>query len=205
FVTSERVIKNPDEQLNFSSSIKSTDTVCHRPHFKSSTKTLKEVFDMHPEFDHDRKGIVLGDACNSVSLKKWEKDIVGCYTSYSRESLMNTSEEESVSDSYRISDIPIFSYDDFTAVDHRLKLYCEVFLFTEHQEVLQGLFKAVVSTENETPFLGVLAISNRKIYILRITSEENDSPQEWLEVNVICYLEEVPSLYTVLHKARCCC
>ncbi|RXG69700.1 Serine/threonine-protein kinase 11-interacting protein [Armadillidium vulgare] len=199
-LTSERVIKNPDEQLNFSSSIKSTDTVCHRPHFKSSTKTLKEVFDMHPQFDHDRKGIVLGDACNSLSLKKWEKDIVGCYTSYSRESLMNTSEEESVSDSYRISDIPIFSYDDFTAVDHRLKLYCEVFLFTEHQEVLQGLFKAVVSTEDETPFLGVLAISNRKIYILRITSEENDSPQEWLEVNVICYLEEVPSLYTVLHK-----
>ncbi|XP_042884414.1 serine/threonine-protein kinase 11-interacting protein-like isoform X3 [Penaeus japonicus] len=94
-----------------------------------------------------------------------------------------------------------YSYEDFADVDHRLKLHCEVLLFHEPGEQLLGLVKAVLLIQGgKREFQGILAVSNKKLYILEIVAQEDDSPQTWLELNSCHSLNEVTTVHSLYQR-----
>lgn len=77
------------------------------------------------------------------------------------------------------SSTPLFtySYADFSQVDHRLRLYCEMFLLSHHAEEFHGLVKADLVTTNAgptdeemLPYPALLVVTSYKVYFLRITA-----------------------------------
>ncbi|XP_037788373.1 serine/threonine-protein kinase 11-interacting protein-like isoform X5 [Penaeus monodon] len=94
-----------------------------------------------------------------------------------------------------------YSYEDFADVDHRLKLHCDVILFHEPGEQLMGLVKAVLLIQGgKREFQGILAVSNKKLYILEIVAQEDDSPQTWLELNSCHSLSEVTTVHSLYQR-----
>ena len=71
---------------------------------------------------------------------------------------------------------------DFSKVDHRVQLYCEMFLFREEEDLLL-LTKAELHVRSVARmFPGVLVVTNKKIYLLHITARETEEPGDWLEL-----------------------
>jgi len=66
-----------------------------------------------------------------------------------------------------------WDYGDFVQADHRLKLYCELTLCEEAEETVLLLTRVrVLVKSSDKMFPGVVAVTNRKIYVLRITKAE---------------------------------
>ncbi|CAL4066239.1 unnamed protein product, partial [Meganyctiphanes norvegica] len=94
-----------------------------------------------------------------------------------------------------------YSYEDFSDVDHRLKLYCEVLLFHEPGEYLHGLIKAVLLIRGgRREFQGLLVLSNMKFYVLEIIAQEDESPQSWLELVSSHGMKDVTTIHSLLHR-----
>nr|CAD7267459.1 unnamed protein product [Timema shepardi] len=75
-----------------------------------------------------------------------------------------------------------YSYKDFAAVDHRIKLHLYLHIFEDDQEELILLLRAQIVSQNiKTPFFGCIVMSTTKIYILRVTGKEGEEPEKWLK------------------------
>ncbi|XP_006823899.1 uncharacterized protein LOC100372138 [Saccoglossus kowalevskii] len=79
--------------------------------------------------------------------------------------------------------LPIqYNYDDFTVVDHRLKLYAMMSLFKHEEEEFQCVLKSpLVQHPKGEYYSSLLIVSSHNIYILKIHKEETDTPTEWLQ------------------------
>lgn len=78
-----------------------------------------------------------------------------------------------------------YSYDDFSSVDHRLKLFLYQNIFDDEAELkwlVRGRIYDESSTEPSLPgFSGLFVISTTKFYVLKAEKEENDDPSTWLK------------------------
>nr|CAD7463999.1 unnamed protein product [Timema tahoe] len=75
-----------------------------------------------------------------------------------------------------------YSYKDFAAVDHRVKLHLYLHIFEDDQEELILLLRAQIVSQNiKTPFFGCIVMSTTKVYILRVTGKEGEEPEKWLK------------------------
>nr|CAD7432498.1 unnamed protein product [Timema monikensis] len=75
-----------------------------------------------------------------------------------------------------------YSYKDFAAVDHRIKLHLYLHIFEDDQEELILLLRAQIVSQNiKTPFFGCIVMSTTKVYILRVTGKEGEEPEKWLK------------------------
>lgn len=62
-----------------------------------------------------------------------------------------------------------FSYNDFTQIDHRIKLHLYLNIFDEETEEVVWLIRAEILTHYaEQPFSGCVVFSTKKIYVLKI-------------------------------------
>uniref|UniRef100_A0A336MPB6 CSON003607 protein n=1 Tax=Culicoides sonorensis TaxID=179676 RepID=A0A336MPB6_CULSO len=100
------------------------------------------------------------------------------YGSKSKEA--EISEEETCTEEY------IFSYTDFSAVDHRLKLHLFQNIFEDVGEMLKWVVKGRVYDENTTDtnlqgFECLFVMSTTKFYILKKIRSECDDPSLWLK------------------------
>ncbi|XP_063697255.1 serine/threonine-protein kinase 11-interacting protein isoform X2 [Culicoides brevitarsis] len=96
----------------------------------------------------------------------------------------NKSKETEVS--AELTEPYVFSYTDFSQVDHRLKLYLFQNIFEDDGEMLMWLTKARVFDEstaegNLQGFDCLFVISTTKFYILKQTRAECDDPSLWLK------------------------
>jgi hypothetical protein len=64
-----------------------------------------------------------------------------------------------------------YDYQDFTKIDHRLQLFCEITVFKSRDEELLALTKALVLSSC-APYMAVIIISNKKVYFYKLTGAE---------------------------------
>ena len=99
----------------------------------------------------------------------------------------------------------VYSYADFSQVDHRLRLYCEMFLLGHQAEEFHGLVKAelialpsTLSDAEATPQPALLVVTSHKLYFLRITTTPTDQPEKWLNLEATYPLSQLIGLSTVI-------
>ncbi|XP_059098764.1 uncharacterized protein LOC131892904 isoform X2 [Tigriopus californicus] len=74
-----------------------------------------------------------------------------------------------------------WDYHDFTLVDHRVKLHCELVLCQERDENILLLAKGFIKVPSlGNMFRGVFVFSNRNLFILRCPIIETEDVDEWL-------------------------
>jgi len=76
-----------------------------------------------------------------------------------------------------------WNYTDFGKADHRVQLYCELSLFREEEDLLL-LAKGTLHLRSAptTVWPGVVVVTNKRIYMLKITGPETEEPGDWLEL-----------------------
>ncbi|XP_048455005.1 serine/threonine-protein kinase 11-interacting protein isoform X1 [Rhincodon typus] len=73
------------------------------------------------------------------------------------------------------------SVEDFQTIDHRLKLFLDVEIFSEDREEYQCFVKvSTVKYGNPQEYPSLLILSNFNVYILEITRPLSDQPATWL-------------------------
>ena len=76
-----------------------------------------------------------------------------------------------------------WDYQDFTNIDHRVQLYCELSLFKEDEDILLlAKGQLYVRSHPGKMYSGVIVVTNKKIYSLAITGVETEEPGDWLEM-----------------------
>ncbi|XP_035706672.1 uncharacterized protein LOC110849558 isoform X2 [Folsomia candida] len=75
-----------------------------------------------------------------------------------------------------------YDYVNFGKTDHRLQLWSDVSIF-KSDETLLALTKCMIisNSSSHKNFLGIVIFSTKKVYLYRITGNEGDRPQEWLQ------------------------
>eukprot|EP00095_Tigriopus_kingsejongensis_P008326 maker-scaffold1724_size29877-snap-gene-0.11 protein:Tk08326 transcript:maker-scaffold1724_size29877-snap-gene-0.11-mRNA-1 annotation:"serine threonine kinase 11-interacting protein" len=76
-----------------------------------------------------------------------------------------------------------WNYNDFTFVDHRVKLHCELNLCQEREECILLVAKGLVKLPDRGRlFSGVLVFSNRSVFTLKIRGCESENVEEWMKL-----------------------
>ncbi|XP_076051987.1 uncharacterized protein LOC143031703 isoform X1 [Oratosquilla oratoria] len=134
----------------------------------------------------------------SVGLGVWVQGLLGTLTGYQWHWWDEVDSAVGLTKSVN----PIhYSYEDFRDVDHRLKLFCDVLLFRESDEDLQGLIKAVVVVKDgKEPFVGLVVVSSRNVYVLEVTGPEEECVQSWLKEHLSCPLTSVEKVYSLYQR-----
>eukprot|EP00092_Neocalanus_flemingeri_P010449 GFUD01011260.1.p1 GENE.GFUD01011260.1~~GFUD01011260.1.p1 ORF type:complete len:1434 (+),score=529.61 GFUD01011260.1:103-4404(+) len=88
-----------------------------------------------------------------------------------------------------------WNYSDYTMADHRVQLYCELSLFREEEDLLL-LAKGSLHLRSTSSSLweGVLVVTNKRIYALRITGKETEEPGDWLELRSSANVQKLSRL-----------
>ncbi|KAI4900844.1 hypothetical protein NFI96_018189 [Prochilodus magdalenae] len=71
--------------------------------------------------------------------------------------------------------------EDFEAVDHRLKLFLDVEVFEEEEEIHCLLKMSVVKFGDPLEFPSLLVVTDQHIYILKMTSQSEGQLSDWLQ------------------------
>uniref|UniRef100_A0A4W5PIY4 Serine/threonine kinase 11 interacting protein n=1 Tax=Hucho hucho TaxID=62062 RepID=A0A4W5PIY4_9TELE len=114
--------------------------------------------------------------------------------------------------------------EDYEAVDHRLKLFLDVEVFEEEEELHSFLKVSTVKFGDPVECPSFLVVSDQRIYFLEVTSDMEGQPCDWLQkrdsrgITELSYLEvglgsqsihmefeDGPAAYTLLVRdsARC--
>ncbi|KAM9248235.1 serine/threonine-protein kinase 11-interacting protein [Dugong dugon] len=81
------------------------------------------------------------------------------------------------------------------AVDHRLRLFLDVEVFTDAQEEFQCCLKVpLVLAGHRGEFLGLVVVSDRRLYMLRVTGEIRGPPAGWLQPTLAVPLQDLSGL-----------
>ncbi|CAB1327733.1 unnamed protein product [Coregonus sp. 'balchen'] len=85
--------------------------------------------------------------------------------------------------------------EDYEAVDHRLKLFLDVEVFEEEEELHSFLKVSTVKFGDPVEFPSFLVVSDQRIYFLEVTSDMEGQPCDWLQkrdsrgITELSYLE----------------
>lgn len=85
--------------------------------------------------------------------------------------------------------------EDYEAVDHRLKLFLDVEVFEEEEELHSFLKMSTVKFGELEEFPSLLVVSDQRIYFLEMTSQMQGQPTDWLQkreshpITELSYLE----------------
>ncbi|XP_049744253.1 serine/threonine-protein kinase 11-interacting protein isoform X1 [Elephas maximus indicus] len=81
------------------------------------------------------------------------------------------------------------------AVDHRLRLFLDVEVFTDAQEEFQCCLKAPLVLAGHTgEFLCLVVVSDRRLYVLKVTGEIRGPPAGWLQPTLAVPLQDVSGI-----------
>jgi len=88
-----------------------------------------------------------------------------------------------------------WNFSDYSKADHRVQLYCELSLFREEEDLLllaKGFLHLRSAPTSVWP--GVLVVTNKRIYTLKITGKENEEPSDWLELRSSANVQKLSRL-----------
>lgn len=98
-----------------------------------------------------------------------------------------------------------FNYDDLSVVDHRVKLFLFQNILEENDEKLMWIIRTLVieddATSSGVPFFSVVVMSTKKIYVLKITGEENEDIASWLKKSFMSTIDRIESIREIPSKA----
>ncbi|XP_008057087.1 serine/threonine-protein kinase 11-interacting protein [Carlito syrichta] len=90
---------------------------------------------------------------------------------------------------------PSLEHCGLRAVDHRLRLFLDVEVFTEAQEEFQCCFKVpVVLTGHVGEFLCLVVVSDHRLYLLKVTGEMREPPSSWLQLTLAVPLQDLSGI-----------
>jgi hypothetical protein len=97
-----------------------------------------------------------------------------------------------------------FNYDDLSKVDHRLKLFIFQNILEDNDEKFIWIVKCVTIEEDAscTPNLSLVAMSTKKIYVLRIVGEETEDIAMWIKKSssVSNYIDHVEKIRAIPYE-----
>lgn len=88
-----------------------------------------------------------------------------------------------------------WNFTDYGKADHRVQLYCELSLFKEEEDLLllaKGFLHLRSAPSSVWP--GVLVVTNKRIYMLKITGPETEEPGDWLELRASSSVQKLSRL-----------
>ncbi|XP_040842509.1 serine/threonine-protein kinase 11-interacting protein [Ochotona curzoniae] len=80
------------------------------------------------------------------------------------------------------------------SVDHRLRLFLDVEVFSDAQEEFQCCIKVPVVLAGFTEFLGLVVVSDHRLYLLKVTGEICGPPAGWLQPTLAVALQDLSGL-----------
>nr|XP_006207274.1 serine/threonine-protein kinase 11-interacting protein isoform X1 [Vicugna pacos] len=81
------------------------------------------------------------------------------------------------------------------SVDHRLRLFLDVEVFTDAQEEFQCCLKVPVAlTGHPGEFLCLVVVSDHRLYVLKVTGEICGPPASWLQLTLAVPLQDLSSI-----------
>lgn len=99
----------------------------------------------------------------------------------------------------------VYNYDDLSIVDHRLKLYIFQNILEDNHEKFMWLVKGMVieddTSSNFMPQSALIAMSTKKIYLLKIVGEENDNIDAWLRKSMTYSVDQIVMIRRILSDA----
>uniref|UniRef100_A0A2M4B9R5 Putative serine/threonine-protein kinase 11-interacting protein n=1 Tax=Anopheles marajoara TaxID=58244 RepID=A0A2M4B9R5_9DIPT len=147
---------------------------------KTSTETMSNCMEIATKADNTMLSSVLGVVLQSTNMLMAKTP-------------KGKTEEGSVKMFYE----PIrYNYNDYSNVDHRLKLYLYQSLFEDINESLKWLVSCIVFDDNradEWPagFDGLFIMSTTKFYVMKKVAAENDDPTTWLKKHIAGTIDRV--------------
>nr|XP_045003570.1 serine/threonine-protein kinase 11-interacting protein isoform X3 [Jaculus jaculus] len=90
---------------------------------------------------------------------------------------------------------PPLGHGDLRSVDHRLRLFLDVEVFSDSQEEFQCCIKVpVVLAGHMGEFLCLVVVSDHKLYLLKVTGPICGPPASWLQLAVAIPLKELSGM-----------
>nr|XP_054535384.1 serine/threonine-protein kinase 11-interacting protein isoform X6 [Pan troglodytes] len=81
------------------------------------------------------------------------------------------------------------------SVDHRLRLFLDVEVFSDAQEEFQCCLKVPVALAGHTgEFMCLVVVSNRRLYLLKVTGEMREPPASWLQLTLAVPLQDLSGI-----------
>ncbi|XP_032133942.1 serine/threonine-protein kinase 11-interacting protein isoform X1 [Sapajus apella] len=81
------------------------------------------------------------------------------------------------------------------SVDHRLRLFLDVEVFSDAQEEFQCCFKVPVALAGHTgEFLCLVVVSDHRLYLLKVTAEMREPPASWLQLTLAVPLQDLSGI-----------
>nr|XP_021522265.1 serine/threonine-protein kinase 11-interacting protein isoform X1 [Aotus nancymaae]XP_021522267.1 serine/threonine-protein kinase 11-interacting protein isoform X1 [Aotus nancymaae] len=81
------------------------------------------------------------------------------------------------------------------SVDHRLRLFLDVEVFSDAQEEFQCCFKVPVALVGHTgEFLCLVVVSDHRLYLLKVTAEMREPPASWLQLTLAVPLQDLSGI-----------
>lgn len=98
-----------------------------------------------------------------------------------------------------------YNYEDLSVVDHRVKLHLFQNVLEENTEKLMWLVKTLVieddSTSSGVPFIGVVVMSTKKLYVLKILGTETDDVASWLKKSMLNAIDRIDAIREIPTKS----
>lgn len=119
--------------------------------------------------------------------------------------LSKTPKPKSESEPASYASKPIFyNFDDFSIVDHRLKLFLFQNVLEENNEKLVWLVRSLVIEDDATcagvPTFALVVMSTKKMYVLKIVGEEGEDIGGWLKKSIICSIDRIEAIRMISSK-----
>lgn len=81
------------------------------------------------------------------------------------------------------------------SVDHRLRLFLDVEVFSDAQEEFQCCLKVPVALAGHTgEFMCLVVVSDHRLYLLKVTGEMREPPASWLQLTLAVPLQDLSGI-----------
>lgn len=98
-----------------------------------------------------------------------------------------------------------YNYEDLSIVDHRVKLHLFQNVLEENTEKLMWLVKTLVIEDEPTssgiPFIGLVVMSTKKLYVLKIEGAETEDVGSWLKKSMLNSIDRIDAIREIPTKS----
>ncbi|XP_035773150.1 serine/threonine-protein kinase 11-interacting protein-like isoform X2 [Anopheles albimanus] len=188
----------------------SIEVVCNKPNEQEFTITINEQESLSESSRIEQK---TSSESMSVGVENATKpdntvlsSVLGVVLQSTNMLMAKTPKGKTEDSSAKIVYEPIrYNYNDYSNVDHRLKLYLYQSLFEDTNESLKWLVSCIVFDDNradEWPsgFDGLFIMSTTKFYVMKKVAAENDDPTTWLKKYIAGTIDRVGIAQTLPWK-----
>ncbi|XP_049531914.1 serine/threonine-protein kinase 11-interacting protein isoform X2 [Anopheles darlingi] len=179
----------------------SIEVVCNKSSDKESTTTFTELESFNESSRMEHKTSTENMSTGVENAAKPDNtvlsSVLGVVLQSTNMLMAKTPKGKGEESSVKIFYEPIrYNYNDYSNVDHRLKLYLYQSLFEDTNESLKWLVSCIVFDDNradEWPsgFDGLFIMSTTKFYVMKKVAAENDDPTSWLKKYVAGTIDRV--------------